>query len=53
MTESQPEIEALANRIRAEADTASRPGQYDRLNQIALDLESVIFPPGQDGGGLS
>ena len=33
-------VERLAKRIRAEADIADRPGQYDRLNQIALDLET-------------
>ena len=35
---------ALAERIRAEANIADRPGQYERLNQIALDLVVMASP---------
>ena len=37
-----PEYAQIIQRIRDEADLASRAGQYDRLNQIALDLEVLV-----------
>lgn len=44
-------IAQIVARIRAEADLADRPGQYDRLNLIALDLETfaLAFQPERGG----
>lgn len=42
MSEQTSEGAGLGERIRAEADIADRPGQYDRLNQIALDVERAL-----------
>ena len=39
-----PEYAALVERIRAEANIADRPGQYKRLNRIALDLADLALP---------
>ena len=38
---SRPERVALAERIRAEADIAARPGQLARLNQIADEVSRM------------
>lgn len=35
-------VNELAARIRSEAELADRPGQHDRLNQIALDVEQAL-----------
>ena len=50
MTEPRTEsaewtVSQIAERIRAEANIASRGGQYARLNQIALDLETSLVTP--------
>jgi hypothetical protein len=41
------DIDALVTRIRAEADMASRAGQYADLNEIADDLAALA--PGRQG----
>jgi hypothetical protein len=41
------DIDALVTRIRAEADMASRAGQYASLNEIADDLAALA--PGRQG----
>ena len=38
-------VQSLADRIRSEADVAARPGQFDRLCQLAEEVERITVKP--------